>query len=142
MKSVCWFLIFVPFNIMAKDCQLPANLSSWRIILEIDQFYQPSNPKAGGLQELTFTASTVKDVSLETRELNQGAFQYKLLAPEVAVLISTLTQGPEPSQSKIIFACDTSLTGKYIFTQTHGELKPNVRQNTGSYIITNRKNNP
>lgn len=139
MKGVCWFLIFVPFSLVAKDCQLPESLSSWRIILEIDQSYHPSNPKAGGLQELTFTANTVKDTSLETRGINQGTFQYKLLSPDVAVLISTLTQGPEPSQSKIIFACETRLVGKYIFTQTEGELKPNVRQNTGSYIITNIK---
>ncbi|WP_299002650.1 hypothetical protein [uncultured Shewanella sp.] len=137
------FLLFFGFShVIAKECHLPEVLSNKRILLEVDLFYQPSNPDAGGLKALTFSGNIISDITLETGENNQGTFQYTRLKPYVAVLKVALNQGPKMSESEITLVCDTPLTGLYIYTQVKGSIKPDLRHNLGSYMITNKIDKP
>ncbi|WP_298768469.1 hypothetical protein [uncultured Shewanella sp.] len=137
MRLQFLLICLVATSLEAKDCSLPDVLTNKRIILVIDLFYQPSNPKAGNLHELTLSKDKINDTNLSNKEASHGSYQYNRLNPTVAVLSYQLTLGKELTESKFVFACDSNRTGKYIYSQIQGSVKPNVRQNTGSYIITN-----
>ena len=137
MRLQFLLIYLVAASLEAKDCHLPDVLTNKRIMLIIDLFYQPSNPKAGNLHELTFSKDKINDTRLSNKEASHGRYQYQRLDPTAGVLNYQLTLGKELTQAKFVFVCDSNRTGKYIYSQIQGSVKPNVRQNTGSYIITN-----
>lgn len=125
------------FFVAAKECQLPKNIVNWRIFIVLDQFYSPSNPKAGQVMLLQFSDDVIEHITLRNNRYSEGEYQYKLLAPDVALLSYQLNRGEEWTISKLLLACDSDRKGKFIYSQSQGSVKPNVRQNTGNYIITN-----
>lgn len=118
-----------------QNCELPLSLVGSRILIGINGMHAPTNAKAGNLQALTFTNTQIQDMNMITGDVSQGTYRYSRLTSKIGLLDVKLTQGPEQSIYREVLVCKTPLIGKFIFTQTQGLIKPDLRQNTGTYII-------
>ncbi|WP_299002639.1 hypothetical protein [uncultured Shewanella sp.] len=134
IKLLLVCLIACPF-IVVQACQLPSTLAERQLYIVVDQFYTPDNPKAGKVTLLQFFKNGIEQITLMNNQVSEGTYQYELLASNVALLSYQLTHGAEWTISKLLLACDTSIKGKFIYSQTKGSVKPNIRQNTGSFIM-------
>ncbi|WP_299009768.1 hypothetical protein [uncultured Shewanella sp.] len=118
-----------------QNCELPLSLVGSRVLLGINGMHAPTNPKAGNLQALTFTNTQIQDKNMITGDISLGTYRYSRLTPKIGLLEVQLTQGTEQSTYREILVCKTALIGKFIFSQTQGLIKPDIRQDSGSYIL-------
>lgn len=128
-------LITYPASASVQDCNLPLSLVGSRILIGINGMHAPTNAKAFNLQALTFTKTHIQDMNMVTAEVSRGTYHYNRLMPGIGLLAVKLTQGPEQSTYRELLFCQTALTGKFIFSQTQGMIKPDIRQDSGTYII-------
>ncbi|WP_299495243.1 hypothetical protein [uncultured Shewanella sp.] len=128
-------MITCSVNASVQNCELPLSLVGSRILIGINGMHAPTNAKAGNLQALTFTSTQIQDMNMTTGEASKGQYQYNRLTPGIGLLEVKLTEGPEPAIYREILVCKTALTGKFIFSQIQGTIQPDVRQDSGDYII-------
>ncbi len=130
-------MIFIAYTATAsaQNCELPRSLVGSRILIGINGMHAPTNAKAGNLQALTFADTQIKDMNMITGDVSLGTYRYNKLTPKIGLLEVNLTQGAEQSTYREILVCKTPLIGKFIFSQSQGLIKPDIRQDSGSYII-------
>ena len=136
------YLLFLSYTLLAlpayahvQHCDLPDSLTNIRIILQINSMHNSTTAETSYLRALTFTETLIKDINMTTGKSNQGTYQYLKLAKGIGLISVILTQGPEQAIYKDLFVCKTDSEGKFIFSQHNGVIKPNLRQDIGSYVI-------
>ncbi|WP_298768454.1 hypothetical protein [uncultured Shewanella sp.] len=132
------FSLFLFFHIgqsVADSCAIPESLAGLTLLIRVNGNYSPENPMAGTLQEMTFSRLNFKSTIMNTRESVEGAYRYKRLDTNIGQLSVREGADDAPSLYTETFVCETNTTGYFIFSQTQGTIKPDVRQNTGIYII-------
>ncbi|WP_298768456.1 hypothetical protein [uncultured Shewanella sp.] len=134
-KIVLISLCLLPGIGVADECKLPDNLDKKQILLMVNEVYTPTNPNAGGVIQLNLTGKKIVSTELIKGITSQGHYEYRIIAPEVALLEVKLTEGDDRSTFRTIFMCENDYSGAYIFSQSQGMIEPSKRQNTGSYII-------
>ncbi|WP_299007165.1 hypothetical protein [uncultured Shewanella sp.] len=128
-------LLTLPAYAGIQHCDFPDNLTNIRIILQINSMHNSTTAETSYLRSLTFTETHIQDMNMTTGKTNQGTYQYVKLAKGIGLISVILTQGPEQAIYKDLFVCKTSLEGKFIFSQRKGTIKPDLRQDIGSYVI-------
>ncbi|MCL1127167.1 hypothetical protein [Shewanella surugensis] len=136
-KIVLMFSLLMTYSVTAsvQDCELPLSLVGSRILIGINGMHAPTSAKAFNLQALTFTETQIQDMNMTTGETSRGTYSYNRLSSGIGLLDVKLTQGPEQSIYREVLVCKTALIGKFIFSQTQGMIKPDIRQDSGTYII-------
>lgn len=119
----------------AIDCQLPKTLEGKTILIRVDGTYTPNNPMADSVQELIFAKRSYQLTILNTGAKASGSYRYEYFDPKLARLSVREGEGKNLSLYSETFVCETNRVGYFIFSQTQGPIKPNIRQNTGVYII-------
>ncbi|MCL1123092.1 hypothetical protein [Shewanella surugensis] len=120
---------------LAEGCQQPKSLNKSQLLFMMNEMYIPSNPNAGGIQQVNFTEKNLTATELRKGITSQGAYQYRIIASGVALVEAQLIEGDDRAIFRMILMCKNNFSGKYIFSQSQGVMKPDRRQNTGDYII-------
>ncbi|MCL1123093.1 hypothetical protein [Shewanella surugensis] len=119
----------------AESCSMPKSFTGLTLLIRVDGNYSPENPMAGTLQEMTFNRLNYKSTIMNTRESVEGSYRYTHLDTNLGQLNMREGVGDDLSLYTETFVCETNTTGYFIFSQTKGTIKPDVRQNTGIYVI-------
>lgn len=129
------FLFFYMGQTVADSCSMPKSFAGLTLLIRVNGNYSPENPMAGTLQEMTFSRLNFKSTIMNTRESVEGSYRYTRLDTNLAQLSIREGAGDKLSLYTETFVCETNTTGYFIFSQTQGTVKPDIRQNTGIYII-------
>ena len=121
----------------ATDCAVPSSPAGITFINVIDERYSPDNPNAGGIVKLL----PATDGSYELRVLNKGVtysgrYTYARLTDQVAQLHMIENFPGQPTDYNLTLVCLDNSTGTLVYTQNTGAIRPERRQNTGRYTIT------
>ncbi|WP_299495244.1 hypothetical protein [uncultured Shewanella sp.] len=137
MKRWTIFVILLAcMNIQyALGCQLPKTLEGKTILIRVDGVFTPNNPMADTVQELKFKKNTYQLTILNTGATASGSYRYQYFDPKLARLSVREGKGKDLALYSETFVCETDRVGYFIFSQTQGPVKPDIRQNTGVYII-------
>lgn len=119
----------------ALGCQLPRTLEGKTILIRVDGVYTPNNPMADTVQELKFKKNTYQVTILNSGVTASGSYRYEYFDPQLARINVREGEGKSLSIYTETLVCETNRVGYFIFSQTQGPIKPDVRQNTGVYII-------
>ncbi|MCL1127166.1 hypothetical protein [Shewanella surugensis] len=128
-------ILFTGINTSYANCQLPRTLEGKTILLRVDGTYTPNNPMADSVQELKFKKHSYQVTILNTGITASGTYRYEYFDPKLARLSVREGKGKKLSLYSETFVCETNRVGYFIFSQTQGPIKPDIRQNTGVYII-------
>ena len=141
MKLLFSLFLFICFvgQSAAESCFMPNSFVGLTLLVRVNGNYSPENPAAGTLHEITFSQLSYKSTVMNTRESVEGSYRYKRLDRNLAQLNIREGAGDELSLYTETFVCETNTTGYFIFSQTQGIIKPDIRQNTGIYIIRSRQ---
>ncbi|WP_299009765.1 hypothetical protein [uncultured Shewanella sp.] len=129
-------MLLVTANIQyALACQLPKTLEGKTLLIRVDGVYTPNNPMADSVQELTFKKNSFQVTILNSGTTASGSYRYEYFDPRLARI--NIRQGKDKSLAlySYNFVCQNNRVGYFIFSQTQGPIKPDIRQNTGVYII-------
>lgn len=126
-------------QVAAEGCSMPKSFSGLTVLVRVNGNYSPENPMAGTLQEMVFSKLNYKSTVMNTRESVEGSYRYKRLDGNLGQLTMREGKAEDISLYTETFVCETNTTGYFIFSQTKGTIKPDIRQNTGIYIIRNRQ---
>lgn len=129
------FLFFYIGQAVADSCSMPKSFAGLTLLIRVNGNYAPENPMAGTLQEMTFDRLNFKSTIMNTRESVEGSYRYTRLDTNIGQLSIREGTGDKLSLYTETFVCETNTTGYFIFSQTQGTTKPDIRQNTGVYII-------
>ncbi|WP_299492261.1 hypothetical protein [uncultured Shewanella sp.] len=132
--SLILFFCYIGQSV-GDSCTMPKSFAGLTLLIRVNGNYTPDNPMAGTLQEMTFSRLNFKSMVLNTRESVEGSYRYTRLDSNLGQLSIREGSGDNVSLYTETFVCETNTTGYFIFSQTQGVIKPNVRQNTGIYII-------
>ncbi|WP_299495242.1 hypothetical protein [uncultured Shewanella sp.] len=137
LVTLTFYLFMIsPLPVFSAPCTLPSTLSGKLMILELDGQYTHNNPRAGELQEFSFSKTQLTERSLHTGETLSGKYSYQVLAADIALITTTLMQQDTlVSSFELTLMCQDEKTGRYIFSQSQGSEAPVVRQNVGSYFF-------
>ncbi|WP_298768459.1 hypothetical protein [uncultured Shewanella sp.] len=120
---------------MASKCQLPTSLQGKTLLFKVNGVYTPDNVLADMVIEYVFEEKTYQVTILNTRKKMNGVYDYRRLTPMLARF--SVFEGSDEVVSiySETLVCETNTTGFVIFSQTKGWYKPDIRQNTGVFII-------
>lgn len=135
LKKILISMCFFSSIGSANDCKLPDNLDKKQILFLVNEVYTPTNPNAGGVIQLHFMDKKIASTKLTKGISSQGQYEYRIIAPGVALLSVQLTGGDDRANFRTVMMCENDYSGMYIFSQSQGIIGPSKRQNTGSYII-------
>ncbi|WP_299492260.1 hypothetical protein [uncultured Shewanella sp.] len=119
----------------AEGCQLPVSLNTKQILFMVNELYTPKNPSAGEVVQAHFTEKKISSMELMKGITSQGVYEYRIIEPGVGLLEVQLTGGDDRAKFRTVLMCENDFSGKYIFSQSQGMVKPDKRTNTGSYFI-------
>lgn len=134
-KIVLISLCLLPGIGIADECKLPDNLDKKQILFMVNEVYTPTNPNAGGVIQINFTDKKIVSTELTKGITSQGQYEYRVIAPGVALLSVKLTEGDDRANFRTVMMCENDYSGTYIFSQSQGIIEPSKRQNAGRYII-------
>jgi hypothetical protein len=117
------------------ECQVPKNLNGLTFINAVDPLYSPQNPNADTLLKLVFTQDKYTSHFLKTDTEVFGNYTYRMLAPQVGLMEAKEQFGQQLTQFRLTLVCLNNHSGTFVFNQEHGAIKPDIRQNTGTYTI-------
>lgn len=128
-----WMLV-VPSWALAQ-CDVPAKVADRVFINTVAENYSPQNPNAGRVVRLELGDSNYRLHILGSGQVVDGVYHYARLAKNVGQLSMREQFGGEITGYTITLVCLTPLAGTFVYTQTQGAIKPDVRQNTGRYTL-------
>ncbi|WP_298770726.1 hypothetical protein [uncultured Shewanella sp.] len=130
------FFLLVTTNLQyALGCQLPKSLEGETMLIRVDGVFTPNNPMADTVQEIKFKKNSYQVTILNSGANASGLYRYEYFDPKLARVNIREGEGKNLSLYTYSFVCQTNRVGYFIFSQTQGPVKPDVRQNTGVYII-------
>ncbi|WP_299007163.1 hypothetical protein [uncultured Shewanella sp.] len=116
---------------------MPKKLDDLVMLLRVDGIYTPTNPLADTVHQYKFHSdnNTFMVTILNTKEVFSGVYEYEYFDPQLTRINFTYGKAQTLTIYSISLVCETQRVGYFIFSQSQGAIKPNVRQNTGVYVI-------
>ncbi|WP_299492257.1 hypothetical protein [uncultured Shewanella sp.] len=141
MRILLALVILLMFSdqTMANKCQLPIDLKGKTLLFKVNGVYTPDNVLADMVIEYVFEEKTYQVTILNTRRKMSGVYDYRRLTPMLARF--SVFEGSDEFASiySQTLVCETNTTGFVIFSQTKGWYKPDIRQDTGVFIIDTQR---
>ena len=133
------FLLMFSDQAIANKCQLPISLQGKTLLFKVNGVYTPDNVLADMVIEYVFEEKIYQVTILNTRRKMRGVYDYRRLTPMLARF--SVFEGSDKFESiySQTLVCETNTTGFVIFSQTKGWYKPDIRQNTGVFIIDTQR---
>lgn len=122
-------------------CNVPETLSGKIFINKTGPLWSVQNPNADSLLRLEFTDDTYTSHFLRTGDRVQGKYRYEVfksqtgLAHSVGVLEAEEDFQGQTTLFTLTLVCLGDRTGTFVYNQRQGAIKPDVRQNTGIWIV-------
>jgi hypothetical protein len=117
------------------ECELPLAIAGKTFTNTVEAAYSPQNPNAGSIVRLELAASTYKLHLLKVGKVVEGNYAYQRLANNVGQLIMREAFEGQTTHYTLTLVCVSPLSGTFVYTQERGAIKPDVRQNTGTYTL-------
>ncbi|WP_299002646.1 hypothetical protein [uncultured Shewanella sp.] len=122
--------------VLGSDCTLPKSLNGVTFLFKISESYTPMNVMPGNLLESRFSERHYTTEILNTGEKVRGVYTYQRYHSQFGRFHASEGTGEQLTQYAKTLVCKTDKVGYVIFSQSIGVIKPNVRQDTGTYVIT------
>lgn len=136
VKYLPVIILSLVFPLFASaECQVPKNLNGLTLINAVEPLYSLQNPNAGTLLRLVFTRDQYTSHFLKTGTEVFGNYTYRVLSPEVGLMVAKEQFGQQLTQFRLTLVCLNDRSGTFVFNQEQGAIKPDIRQNTGTYTI-------
>lgn len=127
--------LLFPALATAADCALPTTLDQRQFTNLSDPLYQPDNPNAGRMVQVSFGSNQYVLHILGTDLRIGGSYRYQQLAPHIAEIQMTEAHPAGPARYTLLLTCLTDHQGRFIYTQQDGPIAPRQRQNSGRWTL-------
>lgn len=127
--------LLFPALATAADCTLPATLDQRQFTNLSDPLYQPDNPNAGRMVQVSFGPAAYTLDVLGTGMRIGGNYRYRRLAPHIAEIQMSEAHPAGAARYTLLLTCLTDHQGRFIYTQHDGPIAPRQRQNSGRWTL-------
>ncbi len=127
--------LLFPALAAASSCVLPSQLDQHQFTNLSDPLYQPDNPNAGRMVQVSFVGNQYVLDILGTDLRIDGSYRYQRLAPHIAEIQMTEAHPAGPARYTLLLTCLTDRQGRFIYTQHDGPIAPRQRQNSGRWTL-------
>jgi len=127
--------LLCPALAAASNCTLPTTLDQRQFTNLSDPLYQPDNPNAGRMVQVSFGSNQYVLHILGTDLRIGGSYRYQQLAPHIAEIQMTEAHPAGPARYTLLLTCLTNHQGRFIYTQHDGPIVPRQRQNSGRWTL-------
>ena len=128
--------LLFPALATAADCALPTTLDQQQFTNLSDPLYQPDNPNAGRMVQVSFGSNQYVLHILGTDLRIGGSYHYQQLAPHIAEIQMVEAHPAGNARYTLLLTCLTDSEGMFVFTQHAGPIPPARRQNSGRWTLT------
>lgn len=136
--SVLILLFFSPW-VCAEICDTPKTLNGLTLLFTVDEEYGHYSPDPIGVLQTSFSKQNFTTQVIQNNYHFIGKYIYLPLGGGLAKLIARQLLGPRVIRYSMTLVCTSNRAGYYIYSQMEGPRLPNVRQNTGNYMIRDMK---
>ncbi|WP_299009762.1 hypothetical protein [uncultured Shewanella sp.] len=135
LRRILSILLFFNLSAAAEICDAPKTLNGLTLLFTVDEEYGHYSPYPIGVLQTSFSKESFTTRVIQNNYHFIGKYTYHTFGGGLAKFTARQLLGPKVIRFSMTFVCTSNRAGYYIYSQIEGPRLPNVRQNTGSYMI-------
>ncbi|WP_298770724.1 hypothetical protein [uncultured Shewanella sp.] len=127
-------VFFSPW-LWADICDTPKTLDGLTLLFTVNEEYGHYSPDPIGILQTSFSKENFTTNIIQNNYHFIGKYTYLTFGEGLAKFTARQILGPRVIRYSMTLVCTSNRAGYYIYSQMEGPRLPNVRQNTGHYVI-------
>ena len=116
-------------------CHVPDSLNGKELILSVDEEYSFNSPEVIGLMQFSFDMDSFVNYVIQENYFFPGKYTYQRFYKDLGVISVVEVVGDMLSKYQVLLVCISDIQGYFIYNLEYGERMPNVKHDTGFYIL-------
>ncbi len=116
-------------------CHVPDALNGKDLILSVDEEYSFNSPEVIGLMQYSFDINSFVNYIIQDNYIFPGKYTYQRIDSDLGLISVFEVMGDMISKYQILLVCISDIQGYFIYSLEYGERMPNVKHDTGFYIL-------